>query len=66
MLSVSPKLLNLNQEHPSKKWFLWANPYKIEVRITSLIEMLELPNFGHTPTFTVEFKSRENILLMTP
>ena len=24
----------------------WLNPYKIEVMITSLVEMLELPNFG--------------------
>ena len=40
-------LLNLNQEHPSKKWFFWPNPYKHEVMTTSLIEMLELPNFGH-------------------
>ena len=39
-------LLNLNQHQPSKKWFFWPNPYKIEV-ITSLIEMLELPIIGH-------------------
>ena len=26
--------------------FVWSNPYKIEVVITSLMEMLELPNFG--------------------
>ena len=45
--SASSKLLNLNQEHPSKKWFFWCNPYKIEVMITSIIKMLELPNFGH-------------------
>ena len=32
---------------PQKKWFFWSNRYKIEVVITSLIEMLELPNFGH-------------------
>ena len=25
----------------------WSNPYKIEVMIASLTEMLELPNFGH-------------------
>ena len=45
--SASPKLLNLNQDHPSKKRFFWSNPYKIEVMITILIEMLQLPNFGH-------------------
>ena len=45
--SASPKLLNLNQDHPSKKRFSWSNPYKIEVMITFPIEMLQLPNFGH-------------------
>ena len=48
--SASPKLLNLNQDHPSKKRFFWSNPYKIEVMITFLIEMLQLPNFGHMTT----------------
>ena len=43
--SASSKLLNLNQNHTLKKWFFWSNPYKIEIVITSLIEMLELPNF---------------------
>ena len=51
--SGSPKLLNLNQDHPSKKCFFWSNPYKIEVMITSPIEMLELPNFGHMTTSTI-------------
>ena len=46
--SASHKLLNLNQDHLSKKRFSWSNPYKIEVMITFLIEMLQLPNFGHT------------------
>ena len=45
---ASPKLLNLNQDHPLKK-----TPYKIEFVITSLIEMLELPNFGHMTTSTI-------------
>ena len=26
---------------PQKKWFFWSNPYKIDVMITSLIEILE-------------------------
>ena len=47
---VSPKLLNLNQDHPSKKCFFWSKHYKIEVMITYLIETLELPNFGHMST----------------
>ena len=48
--SACPKLLNLNQDHPSKKRFFWSNPYKVEVMITSLIQMLELPNFRHMTT----------------
>ena len=51
--SASLKLLNFNQDHHSKKWFFWSNPYKIEVIITSLIEVLELPNFGHMTTSTI-------------
>ena len=47
---ASPKLLNLNQNHPSKKPFFWSSPYKIEVMITSLIQMLALQNFGHMTT----------------
>ena len=34
--------------------------------ITSLIEMLELPNFGHMTTSAVSLKSRDGIFLMTP
>ena len=30
--------------------------------ITSLIEMLELPNFGHMTTSTIYFESRDKIL----
>ena len=26
---------------------MWSNPYKIEVMITSVIEVLQLPSFGH-------------------
>ena len=48
--SVSPKLLNLNQEHPSKKWFFWSNPYKIEIMITLMLELL---NFGHITKSTI-------------
>ena len=33
--------------------------------ITSLIEMLELPNLGDMTTSTINFESREKILLMT-
>ena len=51
--SASPKLSKMNQDHLSKKWFFWSNPYKIEVMINSLIETLELPNFGHMTTSTI-------------
>ena len=57
--SASPKLLNLNQDHLSKKRFFWSNPYKIVVIITSLSEMLELQNFGHMTTFTLQFELRD-------
>ena len=50
---ASPKLLNLNKDHPSKKQFFWSNSYTIEVMITSLIEMLQLPNFDHINTSTI-------------
>ena len=33
--------------------------------ITSLIKMLELPNFGHMITSTIQFESRDKILLVT-
>ena len=49
--------MNLNQDHPSKKLFFWSNPYKIEVMITSLVQTLELPNFGHMTTSIIEFES---------
>ena len=39
--------------------FFWSNPYKIEVMITSLIEMLELPNFGHMTISTMLLESRK-------
>ena len=41
-------MIELEPRPPLKKnGFFWSNPYKIEVMITSLIEMLELPNLGH-------------------
>ena len=58
--SASPKLLNLNQDHSSK---FWSNPYIIEVMITSLTEMLELPNCSHMTKSIIKFESRDKILL---
>ena len=52
--SASPKLLNLNEDHPPKKWFFRSNPYKIEIMTTSLIEKLELlASFAHMTTPTI-------------
>ena len=33
--------------------------------IISLLEMLELPNFGHMTKSTISFKTRDKIVLMT-
>ena len=33
--------------------------------ITSVIEMVELPNFDHMNTSTISFESRDKILLVT-
>ena len=33
--------------------FSWSNPYENEAMITSLIEMLELPSFGHMNKFII-------------
>ena len=44
-------------------WFFWSNPYKIEVLITFLIEMLELPSFGHMITSTISLDSPKKIFI---
>ena len=44
--STSCKLLNLNQDHPSKNSFQ-VKSLKIQILLSSLMEMLELPNFCH-------------------
>ena len=33
--------------------------------ITSVVDVLELPNFGHMNTSTLQFDSRDKILLVT-
>ena len=45
--SPSSKLLHLNQDHSSKKYFFWSNPYKIEVMITSHITSQTLVTWSH-------------------
>ena len=47
---ISFSLSTWTKSTPQKNWSFWLNPYKIEVMITSLIEMLELANFGHMTT----------------
>ena len=47
------QIVELNPRPLLKKWFFWSNRYNIEVMITCLIEMLELPNFGHMTTSTI-------------
>ena len=47
LLTGSPKLRKLNQV------IFWSYPYKVEVMVTSFIEMLELSIFGHMTTSTV-------------
>ena len=48
--SASPNLLNLT--NPQKSDFVGIWPFKIEIMITSLKEMLELPDLGHMTTST--------------
>ena len=45
--------------------FFWSNYYKIEIVITSLIEMLELANFDYMNISTIQFELRDKILLVT-
>ena len=41
------------------------NPYKIEVLIISVIEMIDLPNRGHMNTSTIKFESSLKCFLYT-
>ena len=63
--SASSKLLNLNQGHSSKKNVVFLiKPYKNEITITSLIEMIELSEFAHMTTSLLSVKSRVDFLLV--
>ena len=48
-----PNYLTWTKITPQKKRFFWPYPYKIEIMIISLIEMLGLPNFGHMTISTI-------------
>ena len=48
-----PNYQTTTMSNPQKNEFFYSNPYKIEVVITSLVEMLELPNLGHMNTSTM-------------
>ena len=51
LLAINKIPINNRSLHPSKKIvFFWSNSYRNEVIITCLVEMLELPSFGHTAT----------------
>ena len=52
-MKVPVKIIQLKPRATLKKCFFWSNLYKIEVMITSLIKILELPNIGYTTTFTI-------------
>ena len=53
------------KDNLKKMWFFLSDSYKIEVMITSLIEMLELPNFDQITTSNIWFKSRDKNFLVT-
>ena len=48
--------------------FFCLNPYKIEVMVTSLTEMLESPNFGDMTTFIIWFDTgdKNTFIVRTP
>ena len=45
-----PNYWTWTKSTPQKNWFFWSNPYKIDIMMTSVIHMLELPNLGHMTT----------------
>ena len=50
-----PNYISWTKNIPQKNWSFWSNLYIIKVMITSLTEMLELPNFGLMVTYTIQF-----------
>ena len=63
-LVSNPNYWTWTSSTPQKKRIFFSNLYKIKVMITSLIVMLELPNFFHMTTFTIWFDSPRKILLV--
>ena len=64
-LAPVPNYWTSTRTTTQKKQFFWSNPYKLEVVITSLIKMLEWPNFGHMNKSTILIESRDEIILVT-
>ena len=52
---ANPKLLNLNQDHPSKKRFFWPHPYKIEVLIEKLESLVTRPHLQYKLNHVIKF-----------
>ena len=50
---------------PQNNGFFWSNSYKIEFIIASLLEMPELPGFGHMTRSTIQFETRDKFSLVT-
>ena len=44
--------------------YFLPNLYEIEVMITSLMKVLDLPNFGNITTSTTSLESSDDVLLM--
>ena len=49
---IGVRIIELEPNKLSKICFFWSNPYKSEVMITSLKEILELSKFGYMTTST--------------
>ena len=59
---MTSQIIELKSRPPLKKSAFFLSKYnKIEVIITSLIEIAKLPNFGQKATFTIKFVLRIKI-----
>ena len=52
-LAPVPNYWTWTKTIPQKKQFFWSIPYKIEVMITYLIQILKLPSFSHMTICTI-------------